>query len=317
MIDLPSSLLAVLQRAQQQDPLGELIHGALVLIESVLDLLGEEKMAISFNGGKDCTVLLHIYAAVLYARHASGVSQQLKPKPDPHVTIPPWRGPQNCLSSTEYPISPSLNPLQSAQTPPPISSTSSTKSSPHPYSTHHRPSISLPYPLIRSVYITALCPFPQLDRFVIASTKLYGLDLWRFGGGMKDALEQWLSCKENDGRGGGSGVEAVMIGTRKGDPNDAVEVIAPTDPSWPPFLRVHPILHWTYADVWNFLLEFQVPYCELYDLGYTSLGSTTNTSPNPLLKKSDVNGGWEPAYKCNKRCKPRTSWEELARAIDK
>lgn len=76
-----------------------------------------------------------------------------------------------------------------------------------------------------------------------------------------------------------------------------MDIIAPTDPSWPQFIRVHPILHWTYSDVWNFLLELQVPYCILYDHGYTSLGSTTNTLPNPLLKSENVEGGWEPAHR--------------------
>ena len=39
-----------------------------------------------------------------------------------------------------------------------------------------------------------------------------------------------------------------------------------------------------------------MPYCHLYDEGYTSLGSTKNTIPNPLLKKED--GSYEPAWKC-------------------
>jgi len=93
--------------------------------------------------------------------------------------------------------------------------------------------------------------------------------------------------------GAGKDVRGMLVGTRRGDPNGDVDVLAPTDPSWPAFLRVHPILDWTYHDVWLYLREFNVPYCSLYDEGYTSLGSTTNTIPNPLLKQPTC---WQPAW---------------------
>ncbi|GFZ44659.1 hypothetical protein JCM24511_02383 [Saitozyma sp. JCM 24511] len=326
-----AELLRVLQRAKQQDDLGVKIASAMALIQSVLDDLGESAVAISFNGGKDCTVLLHLLAAVLLARH-SNLPADLAPStasaaPDApstpagnvvnghaasvssiplsppsrqsHDPIDPIEGPTTAppplpsstnLSSSNFPGPSSSNsaPFEN----PTYSSTSTSAAPPHPSSaTHHPPHTPHPYPPIKSVYITAPNPFPSLDAFVLASAERYGMDLWRFGGGMKAALEEYLGC------GGGKGVKGVLVGTRRGDPNGEVPELAPTDPSWPSFLRVHPILSWSYADIWTFLRELDVEWCHLYDEGYTSLGSTINTVPNPLLRNPSAPGGWDPAWK--------------------
>lgn len=45
--------------------------------------------------------------------------------------------------------------------------------------------------------------------------------------------------------------------------------------------------------VWQFLRGAHIPYCSLYDRGYTSIGTTANTIPNPALL---VNDTYQAAY---------------------
>lgn len=43
--------------------------------------------------------------------------------------------------------------------------------------------------------------------------------------------------------------------------------------------HIHP------GHIWYFLRSFDLPYCSLYDLGYTSLGKVGETLPCPALRK--------------------------------
>jgi phosphoadenosine phosphosulfate reductase len=49
--------------------------------------------------------------------------------------------------------------------------------------------------------------------------------------------------------------------------------------------RIHPILHFTEKDIWDYIHHFGVPYVNLYSKGYRSLGE------KPFTKKAEEGGG--------------------------
>src|SRR5262249_13455032 len=97
---------------------------------------------------------------------------------------------------------------------------------------------------------------------------------------MRHGLQQFVDAT-------GGSIRAVLLGTRRGDPySSLLQAWQPTDPDWPPLIRIHVVLDWSYAEIWQYLREHHVPYCSLYDRGFTSLGSVERTRPNPLLLRS-------------------------------
>ena len=56
--------------------------------------------------------------------------------------------------------------------------------------------------------------------------------------------------------------------------------------------RVHPILHFTVDDIWKYIKMYNVPYVNLYDKGYKSLGEAPFTHP-VFDKNADERAGRE------------------------
>lgn len=57
----------------------------------------------------------------------------------------------------------------------------------------------------------------------------------------------------------------------------------------PDYYQLHVILHWTEMDVWSFHIKYDLPYCELYDQGYRSIGCQPCTQPALEAERSGRN----------------------------
>ncbi|KAG6919147.1 hypothetical protein DXG01_008954 [Tephrocybe rancida] len=230
--------------ANSDDPLAPMVKEALEVIDQGLDTHGQESVSISFNGGKDCTVLLHLYAGALARR--LGKDQTMEPVPAFYIPVPsPFPVLETFIEETVETYNLDLFRCFSPSEPHVESVTpNTTAAAAHYFDTKK----------------------PQLH----AAGKAKGAE------GMRQALEAYKRRFSH--------INAVLIGTRRSDPHGAIlSHRNMTDEGWPRFERINPIINWSYNQVWTFLRQLNVPYCYLYDEGYTSLGSTFNTFPNPAL----------------------------------
>ncbi|PRP85382.1 hypothetical protein PROFUN_07090 [Planoprotostelium fungivorum] len=212
------------------------VQNSISIIQKALDVYPLDTLAISFNGGKDCTALLHLIHQVLLSRDGSKEA-----KPCSHIRCVCFRTPNG---------------------------------------------------------------FPDVDAFMLEAAQIYGIDTQIVDLPIKEGeirlhpmkteecegLRQWISTTTPPPR-------AIFMGSRRTDPYcDNLHNFDETDvkDGWPLIMRVNPIIDWTYSDIWRFIQENHVPYCDLYDKGYTSLGAMTNTIPNPHLEKED--GSFLPAH---------------------
>ncbi|KAJ2726209.1 FAD1 flavin adenine dinucleotide synthetase [Coemansia sp. Benny D115] len=214
--------------ATQPTDLGRKIASALRVIEEAIAKYGAQHIALSFNGGKDCTALMHLVRAALHMR---GGAQ------------------------------------------------------------------GAPAAALTAICVVYKRTFPEADSFIESSVSRYRLDLVEKRGSMRQALQEF---KDEH-----AAVQAIFVGTRQDDPHGSrLGFFSPTDADWPQFMRVNPILDWSFDNVWDFIHSAGVPYCSLYEQGYTSLGDVDSTVRNPALLKDGV---YQPAWYLSNACLERNS----------
>lgn len=140
---------------------------------------------------------------------------------------------------------------------------------------------------LNALYVQGESPFTEAEAFISECAERYNLNIIKINRSIKESLE---CLQELHPR-----IRGILMGTRKQDPyGERLNLFSPTDPNWPKYMRINPILNWHYADVWSLLQECKIPYMLLYDQGYTSIGGRHDTKPNPALKME--NGQYKPAY---------------------
>ncbi|KAF3673096.1 putative pentatricopeptide repeat-containing protein, mitochondrial-like [Capsicum annuum] len=186
-------------------------NNAIYVIKRALALYSVEEVALSFNGGKDSTVLLHLLRAGCFLHQAEGNNS----------------GGKAADGGKAFPI--------------------------------------------RTIYFESQSAFPEINSFTYEAASIYDIQMDIIRLDFKSGLEALLKANP---------IRAIFLGVRIGDPTAVgQEQFSPSSPGWPPFMRVNPILDWSYR--------------------YTSIGSIHDTVPNALLcmKNSDSSEEkFKPAY---------------------
>eukprot|EP00949_MAST-11_sp_MAST-11-sp1_P000716 g716.t1 len=258
------------------------VYAAIHIVERCLAVFKAEanEVALSFNGGKDSTVVMHLIRAAVAQAHmkqlekesaAEGTSNNTKAHAKGGASAPSFSRRKNRRRRKS---SARLKPLEVG----PIADASA--------------KVSKVLSKVLSFYFLRGDEFEEEVTFVEETFAKYNLRRRVIRDGFRVGMENIIHK---------DGVRAVIMGTRDTDP-DASTLDGPFYPStegWPPFMRVNPILEWSYSDVWDFLRICKIEYCELYDKGFTSIGNRRSTVANPALRKKyldDTDVHYHPAW---------------------
>lgn len=254
---------SLLQRVQAQTRI------SMRVIQEALQRHPYEELSLSYNGGKDCLVMVVLFLACL---HCTGIRVDHDDNKAKNGSTP---------SSGEE----SHDTVQAA-------------AATHDKENQQMQTHTLPQE-IPAIYAQPECPFPSVESFIHSSAQTYHLSIQTYPtnppkSSLKSVFASYLDANPS--------IRAIFVGTRRTDPFGAdLTHFARTDHGWPDFIRIHPVIDWRYAEIWAFIRHLGIDYCDLYDQGYTSLGGMNNTHPNPKLKRTDeeakqFDGEYKPAY---------------------
>lgn len=128
-------------------------------------------------------------------------------------------------------------------------------------------------------------PFPEILAYLNFLKKNFDIEVTEYENNsvinqnfMKEAIQDFTIKHD---------IKAIIAGTRSTDPyaqNLKLSQWSDAHLGWPSFQRILPIYFWDYSMVWRFIKEANIPYCPLYESGFTYVGDQVNSIPNPFIK---------------------------------
>lgn len=196
---------------------------ALEVIRDAFERYSLEQLCFSYNGGKDCLVLLIVYLVGLYTylrpttEASAGCGEDvLRGKVTTEEVKSTTGAATTSTTTTTTQSPPTSNPIPS-----------------HPSASNNAPHHTNPRPFptqLTSIYIQPQHPFPEVTSFVASSSAHYHLDLVASNLPMKEAFTEYLEQHRE--------VEAIFVGTRRTDPHGGkLTFFDMTDRGWPKFMR--------------------------------------------------------------------------------
>jgi phosphoadenosine phosphosulfate reductase len=122
------------------------------------------------------------------------------------------------------------------------------------------------YPIQLEIRKSALTPAMQ--------AQIYQPQLWQINPDLCCHIRKVLPLSEVL-----TGLEAWLTGLRRDQASTRAELPVVTWDTKNNLVKINPLANWTRSQVWTYLLENDVPYNHLHDLGYASIGCTHCTGP--------------------------------------
>lgn len=140
----------------------------------------------------------------------------------------------------------------------------------------------------RAVFFKSDQEIDEVVSFLRKTTEQQGLDLKTYEGHYTKCVGKAVDDLKEGQKFADDCPVAFILGVRKGDArSENVKSIEPSTLKDVKFMRYHPLLNWTYGDIWAVIKFGEIPYCSLYDKGYSSLGDRKDTIKNPALSKGE------------------------------